>query len=298
MSLIRNSVLSLLLLALLPGQNLRPYILIAETEWAVPEIAAALKAGLQRNNFQVLGEYQPARDVDRWVVVITAPELLAAVGEVGGLTGFAMALRIGITREADLTQITCVNPLYQGNAYFQGDYPLVEEYYTAFYQRLKTALQDLGIRKWSEFGSEDGLTADRLRKYHYMLGMEYFNDVVKLNTLDDFASAVQTVESNESLSENVEIIYSIALAGQELKLYGIALSGDLGEDAFLPVIDTGTPRHTAFLPYEILISGADVFMLHGRYRIALAFPDLTMMTFGKIMTTPGDIEDLLRQLAR
>jgi hypothetical protein len=37
-------------------------------------------------------------------------------------------------------------------------------------------------------------------------------------------------------------------------------------------------------------------MLHGRYRIALSFPDLTMGTFSKIMSTPGDIEDLLKQL--
>jgi hypothetical protein len=42
--------------------------------------------------------------------------------------------------------------------------------------------------------------------------------------------------------------------------------------------------------------GNEVHMLHGRYRIALSFPDLTMGTFGKIMSTPGNIEELLEQV--
>jgi hypothetical protein len=37
-------------------------------------------------------------------------------------------------------------------------------------------------------------------------------------------------------------------------------------------------------------------MLHGRYRIALSFPDLKMGTFTKIRSIPGDIEDLLKTI--
>ena len=66
----------------------------------------------------------------------------------------------------------------------------------------------------------------------------------------------------------------------------------------MPIIDIGTPKHTAFLPYEVLVVGKKVHMLHGRYRIALSFPDLTMGTFSKIMSTPGDIEELLEQLVK
>ncbi|MBT4419663.1 MAG: hypothetical protein HOG76_06900, partial [Candidatus Marinimicrobia bacterium] len=58
----------------------------------------------------------------------------------------------------------------------------------------------------------------------------------------------------------------------------------------------GSPKHTAFLPYEILLMGNTAVMMHGRYRIALAFPDLTMTTFSKIMSTPGNIEDLMRSV--
>ena len=64
----------------------------------------------------------------------------------------------------------------------------------------------------------------------------------------------------------------------------------------MPKIDITSPSHTAFLPYEFLVMDNEVHLLHGRFRIALSFPDLTMGTFTKIMSTPGDIEDLLKQI--
>jgi hypothetical protein len=42
--------------------------------------------------------------------------------------------------------------------------------------------------------------------------------------------------------------------------------------------------------------GNEVHMLHGRFRIALSFPDLKMGTFTKIMSSPGDIQDLLERI--
>jgi len=41
----------------------------------------------------------------------------------------------------------------------------------------------------------------------------------------------------------------------------------------------------------------EVHMLHGRFRVAIAFPGLTIGTFTKIMSTPENIQDLLEQLA-
>ena len=47
---------------------------------------------------------------------------------------------------------------------------------------------------------------------------------------------------------------------------------------------------------EMLVMDNKVVMLHGRFRIALSFPDLTMGTFTKIMSSPGNIEDLLESV--
>jgi len=37
-------------------------------------------------------------------------------------------------------------------------------------------------------------------------------------------------------------------------------------------------------------------MLHGRFRFALHWPELTMKTFTKIMSSPGDVKDALEAL--
>ena len=50
------------------------------------------------------------------------------------------------------------------------------------------------------------------------------------------------------------------------------------------------------MPYEIILQGNKATMLHGRYRLALHWPELTMGTFMKIMSTPGDTEDTLEAL--
>ena len=66
----------------------------------------------------------------------------------------------------------------------------------------------------------------------------------------------------------------------------------------MPIIDIAQQKHVSFLPYELLVVGKKVRMLHGRFRIELSFPDLTMGTFTKIMSTPGEIEDLLSLLTK
>jgi len=52
------------------------------------------------------------------------------------------------------------------------------------------------------------------------------------------------------------------------------------------------------MPYEIILQGKTATMLHGRYRLALHWPELTMSTFMKIMSTPGEIEDTLEGLCK
>ncbi len=68
-----------------------------------------------------------------------------------------------------------------------------------------------------------------------------------------------------------------------------------GEAHYLPIIGES---HLAALPYEIILTGKKATILHGRYRIALHWPSLTMGTFTKIMSTPGAIEDQMKLLVK
>jgi hypothetical protein len=59
-------------------------------------------------------------------------------------------------------------------------------------------------------------------------------------------------------------------------------------------IDTGALRHTTHLPYEVLVSGKNAYMLHGKFRIAQSFPDLSMGNFMSISAAPDAIETILK----
>ena len=276
----------------LPAQNLQPYILAATSAATLSEVSYAVKTNLTAAGLDVIGEYSPAKDNNRTVLIITSDELKDAVKTIGGLTGFASALRVALTNEDGTINISYTNPIYWGNAYFGDNYTEVQSNYITVAEKINSALFKIGETKNIPFGTEDGLTEKSLRKYRYMFGMEKFENVAKLNEFDSFEDAVNTIDGKLANSEN--LIYSIDFPEEKLKLYGIAIGGDKGEEHFLPIIDLSTPKHTAFLPYELLIVDKKAVMMHGRYRIALSFPDLTMMTFSKIMSTPGDIKKELQ----
>jgi len=281
----------------LSAQNLKPYILAFETTESISVTNSKIKANLEKNSLKVVGEYQPANDNNRFIIVFTSKALINSVKNAGGLTGFAATLRIGIIRENGKTIVSYTNPEYWGNAYFREYYPNVVSTYSSIERSLKETMKSSGNFIGKEFGSEDGLTTKELRKYHYMFGMPYFDDTEELEEFDSHQEAIDKIDANLKKGvPNVKLVYKIEIPDNNLVLYGLALSGENGEAKFLPIIDKGDPKHTAFLPYELLIIDNEVHMLHGRFRIALSFPDLTMGTFSKIMSTPGDIEDLLEQL--
>lgn len=272
----------------LTAQNLQPYILAATSDASLSEISVAVKNNLTAAGLEVIGEYSPAKDSNRKVFVITSDELKDAVNTIGGLTGFATVLRVALTDENGTINISYTNPVYWGNAYFGDNYDQVQSNYLTVTAKISSALFKFGEIKNIPFGTEDGLTEKSLRKYRYMFGMEKFDNVAKLNEFESYEDAVNTID--EKLANSESLVYSVEFPEEKLKLYGIAISGEKGEEHFLPIIDISTPKHTAFLPYELLIVDKKAVMLHGRYRIALSFPDLTMMTFSKIMSTPGNIK--------
>jgi len=281
--------------ALSISQGLMPYTFGAESRMPVKTVVKELKVTLQSSGFQVIGEYNPAADSNRVVLVLTSKLLLDAVAEFGNYTAFAAVLKLAVTHENDSSYVTYTNPMYWGNAYYQNHFFKVEARFWEVNMRLQDAMTDVGTPVNINFGSEKGFSPKELQKYHYMFGMEYFEDRVQLNSFTTFIDAVKTIDRNlDNGVPNLELVYSLKIPGKNLKLYGIGLSGEQGESHFMPIIDQTSPRHTAFLPYEFLVIDNNVEMLHGRYRIALSFPDLSMMTFGKIISTPGDIESLLR----
>ncbi len=279
------------------AQALNPYILGATSSNSVTDLQSVVSDALSNNGLKVVGSYMPAADKNRMVIIVSHTELTKAVQTVGGLTGFATTLRVGITLEGSVTNISYTNPVYWGNAYFRDDFSKVTSNYDAVTKAFETAMKSLDGYKGTSFGSKKGIDTNDLHDYHYMMAMPYFDDTEELKEFDSYKEAVAKIDANLKAGvPNAKLVYKVNIPGKNLTVYGIALSGENGESKFLPKIDISSPKHTAFLPYEILVMGDEVHMLHGRFRIAVSFPDLTMGTFTKIMSTPGEIEDMMEKI--
>lgn len=287
--------------AAIAADALKPFILAGSIEGDQPaEVRAGIVSSLQNAGFDVIGQYSPYKEAD---VVVFTHSVLRDLATRSARGGYGATLRVSLTRNNDKIEIAYTNPHYWANAYrMQADVETIAS-------QLKSIL---GFEK--SFGSGDlSLTANDLRKYHYTFMMEYFDDPSVLNYFDSHQQAVATVRDNlaKQVSASVQV-FELKLGsdtrGKQMTLFGVGLSGsdeeDCSSDAYIMgKIDKDTPRHTAHLPYEILVYGDQAEALYGRFRIAISWPHLPMMasdtgaTFFSIMCAPGSIEDALMAIA-
>lgn len=272
------------------ADKLQPYVL-AYTAPAPPDTeAASVKRKLSEAGFTVVGEYSPYPGAQ--VVGITHPDLLdAAARSVHG--AFGAAIHVSLTEAGGALQVAYLNPAYIAAAYrLQNDLSSV------------TALlaQTLGAQQL--FGAGEGRRVKDLHDYRYMIGMESFEDPYRLGTHASHAEAVGTVEAN--LQRGVggaALVYRVDIPAKEQTLFGVSraqVEDPRANDKHI-LADTVDRKFeiktTAYLPYQILVDGPDVVAPHMRFRMAVWHPELTMGTFGKLISSPGAIEELLRRIA-
>jgi hypothetical protein len=276
--------------------RLRPYVLGKALPGTHEEVEASVRAALKAQGFEEAGSYSPYTGAS--VIVVTNAELkmMAAKAKNGG---FGAGQRVAVTNTSKGIQVAYVNPAYLAAAYGLGSLDITAA-------KLKSAL---GAEK--DFGSEAGYTAADLATYRYngMLMMPNFTSVDVLATHATYADAVQTVERNLAAGKGgTKKVYRIDLPGKEVSVFGVAIvtgdgidKGDKDTDKeVMDIVDWKPLRHTACLPYEILVQGKEIMSLRGRYRIALHFPDTSMMGehgFTKIMSAPGGIKTALKTVA-
>lgn len=294
-------ILSVLLCTILKvdAQKLKPYILAGYSSSSIAEVEKIVETNLKANGFKILGSYSPMESKSRKTIAVTNANLQNAVKKVGGFKGLALVLRVSLTLENGKILVTYTNPEYWGRAYFTDKWEMVSSDYKNLAASFKTALSGFEGEKFKEFGSKNGLSYKKLKKYHYMFGMPYFDDNITLKTFKSFEEAVSTIDKNlKSGVSDITKVYSTSINSKQIALYGIGLTGKKGEKSFMSKIDVSNPKHTAFLPYELLVVGNKTYMLHGRYRIALSFPDLSMGQFMKIVSTPGYIKDKFTEVCK
>lgn len=271
---------------------LKPFVLGSKGPGDVAQKVEASKAALTANGFTVAGTYSPYANTT--IIVVTNDELKsnAAKSENGG---FGAAMRVSVVKAGNDVQVSYTNPVYWANAYrMKGDLKNV------------SAALEKALGRVEEFGAK-GLTASKLRKYHYMIGMEYFDEPSELAEHKSYEDAVKTLETNLAAGvSGVTKIYRIDIPGKKETVFGVAMKGKSDADKFMDdkyimsEIDFKDVKSAAHLPYEILVSGKNVYALYARFRIATSFPDLSMMgsnSFMNIMKSPEAIRKALMAAA-
>ena len=280
-------------LAQAADERLRPFLLANSNyetfETAIEQTSSRLTEG----GFRVIGDYAPYDKAHIIIFTSDALQTLAAKTELGG---FGAVLRAAVTEVDGDLQVSYVNPYYMAKAYrLDGDITPIAE-------QLEKELGPV-----EPFGSKKGVKTKSLPKYRYMFTTERFNEIYELGEFADQSMALAKVTSN--LAENnrgLAQVYQLTLPGDQGVLIGVAMAPLDEDDKYyndvfqMSVVDIAPVRSTAYLPYEILISGGKVQALHMRFRMAVHFPDLSMMgkhSFMTLMPSPTAIEKALKTLA-
>lgn len=287
------AVLSMASMVANAAGEMKPFILGSTATGEVADKVADVKKSLTDNGFEVVGEYSPYPSAH--IIVVTDDDMKKAAAS-HDRGGYFAPERVAITKVGDQVQISYTNPAYMAAAYH------VKGNISAVTDAMKNALGSI-----KEFGPESGMTADDIEGYHYTFGMEYFDEPYHLADYDSYEQAVAAVEKGLAAhAGGTTKVYRIDIPGSKQTVFGVGMSSkDTGnkymDDTFImSEIDFKDTRSTAHLPYEILVNGSDVEALHARFRIAVDFPDLSMMgdnSFMNIMPSPDAIKESLTKAA-
>jgi hypothetical protein len=282
-------------------EDVKPFVLASKTTGGnTASIVSDSRKKLESAGFEIIGQYSPYADAE---IIVFTNDFLRKTATQSERGGYGAAMRASITSNEGVIELVYTNPVYWANAY------RMNNNLDTITAKLKSTL---GFEQ--QFGTGDNTysTSD-MRKYHYTFMMEYFDDPSLFTSYDSHQQAVDAVSANLSrqVSSSTEV-YRLSLGrdseGKEMTLFGVGLTGqdekDCSSDQYIMGrIDKSSPRHTAHLPYELLVYGNWVQALYARFRIAISWPHLPMMssdtgaTFFSIMCAPRAIEKALTLVA-
>ncbi|MES2368382.1 MAG: hypothetical protein V4554_02705 [Pseudomonadota bacterium] len=254
----------------------------------VQAAATAVESKLKAGGFKVVGKYFPKTLAGYGVVIATDEAMLDEVGSVGGNAILGAAIRVGVAADGS---VAYTNPDYWYRAYFRKAFTKKEDAVKALQARLQDAL-----------GAGKGLGGDEsagnLVNYRYMIGMERLDSPKnKLAEYGSFAEALKTVRDNLAKGAGKTAkIYEVVMPSRKLAVFGVAMNdGENGDGDWIKKIDM--QNNIAGLPYEIYVVDKEVESPHGRFRIALAFPDVGMGQFMRISSLPNTILETMGTVA-
>ncbi len=274
------------------AQKQPAYYLVATSPVTIADAVSSVTTALQSSGFKVIGQYHPANSENLAVVCYTHPGLEKIALDFADRGALAAVLKVGFKKENNSVKISMINPMYLFYAYFVERVDVHEKELQTISERAKTAMKKVGSN-FTPFGGE--LSKKELQKYHYKIMMPYFEDAEELKEFDSFEAGLKTIRENLNTGKgDTKKVYELIYANKKVAVFGVALlNAEEGEPKFLPIVGD---ENVAAMPYEIILQGKTASILPGKYRLAISWPNLSMGTFMKIMSTPGDIEDTMEKL--
>ncbi len=271
---------------------LSPYFKVESSETNIEVLKEQIKSAISGNGFEVIGEYHPAQKESLYVLCYTSDELRKLSLQFSDRGPLASVLRAAIVVKDGKARLSVLNPEYMFLAYWgkqldgqEKEIQKMSDGALAIFDRIGTL---------SPFGGE--VDREDLPKYHYKVMMPYFDDPDDLNDFASFEEGLDVIRKNLKANKGNTIkVFEQVFQEEKIAVFGVGLySEEEGEAHFLPIIGED---HIANLPYEIILQHTEATSLPGKYRIAIYWPELTMGTFMKIMSTPGDIVDALEEVS-
>ncbi len=284
------------------AENLKPFILAYTTTADMGAVVAKIKKKLTAGGFDIVGSYAPYTNakfpngelVSAEIIGVTDDAIQQAAAQTK-FGGFAVVQRVTVTKivknGTTQIQVAYTNPVYMANAY-----------------RLKSDMAGVATQFQKALGDEqqygpaNGLSPSDLRDYQYKWLMPYFDDRWDLAKYGSYQEALAAVNAGLAAHKGgVSKVYEAAIPGEDVTLFGVALAGPKnnacsGDEYVMSRIDFKDLKSTGHLPYGILVRGNHIYALRAKFRIAINFPDLSMMgsnSFLSIMCAPGSIEKAL-----
>ena len=272
-------------------QTYSPYYIVADFDTDITDVTAKAKEAIKLGGFEVIGEYHPGENNNLYVICFTNNQLRNLSLEFKDRGALASVLKAGLVEKDGKVTLSIVNPEYMFLAYWGNQLIGQQSKLTKISEEAKTAFSSMG--ELSPMGGD--LEKDDLIDYHYKMMMPYFDDPDDLEDYDSFEEGLKIIRANLKKGKgNTVEVYEQVFTDEKIAVFGVGLlNKEDGEAHFLPIIGED---HVANMPYEIILQDTEATMLAGKYRIALFWPELTMGTFMKIMSTPGDIEDTMEGL--
>lgn len=270
--------------------KLKPFVLASMESAKKTEVVDATIKKLTAGGFDIVGYYSPYDTVT--IIGVTNDALKSAAAQTR-FGAFGAVQRVTVTQGKDGIQVGYTNPVYYGNAYrMKADMSVVAD-------QLAKALG-----KQEDYGSKKGKTAKKLNNYQYKWLMPYFDDRLQLADYGSHSMAVKAVEDGLAAGKGaVAKVYRVEIPGKETTVFGVHMKGTDADDCsgdkyIMDRIDFKDVKSSGHLPYEIVVVDNKVYALPAEFRIAISFPDLSMMgsnSFASIMCAPTAIEEALTQ---